>query len=88
MLVRSIRRAFGFDLSARPSQIMSTGFALGTKMTIELLAAVLAIIATIVSATLVLAAKLTVLEVAIARLQVTMAQFESRIAALEKWRDV
>jgi hypothetical protein len=28
------------------------------------------------------------LEVAIARLQVTMAQFEARIAALEKWRDV
>ena len=57
-------------------------------MTIELLAAALAIIATIVSATLVLAAKLTVLEVAIARLQVTVTQFEARIAALEKWRDV
>jgi hypothetical protein len=53
-------------------------------MTIELLGAALGIIATVVTTTVVVISKLTQLEVAIARLQVTVASFESRISELER----
>lgn len=57
-------------------------------MTIEMLGVAVGIIATIITTTVVVVSKLTALEVAIARLQVTIAQYEHRISALEKWRDV
>ena len=53
-------------------------------MSVEVLGAALGIIATVVTTTVVVISKLTQLEVAIARLQVTMASFESRIAELER----
>lgn len=53
-------------------------------MTIELLATALGIIATVVTTTVVVLSKLTALEVMIARLQVTVANYEYRIQALER----
>lgn len=53
-------------------------------MTVELLAAAVGIIATVVTTTLVVVSKLTSLEVMIARLQVTVANYEHRISALER----
>ena len=53
-------------------------------MTIELLATALGIIATVVTTTVVVLSKLTALEVMIARLQVTVANYEHRIQALER----
>ena len=53
-------------------------------MSVEVLGAALGIIATVVATTVVVISKLTQLEVAIARLQVTVASFESRITELER----
>mgnify|MGYP001237718835 CR=1 FL=1 len=53
-------------------------------MTIELLATALGIIATVVTTTVVVLSKLTALEVMIARLQVTVANYEHRIQTLER----
>ena len=53
-------------------------------VTVEVLGAALGIIATVVTTTVVVISKLTQLEVAIARLQVTVASFESRITELER----
>ena len=53
-------------------------------MTIELLATALGIIATVVTTTVVVLSKLTALEVMIARLQVTVANYEHRIQVLER----
>ena len=53
-------------------------------MTVELLAAAIGIIATVVTTTVVVISKLTQLEVMIARLQVTVANYENRINALER----
>lgn len=53
-------------------------------MTVELLATALGIIATVVTTTVVVISKLTALEVMIARLQVTVANYEHRIQALER----
>ena len=56
-------------------------------MTVELLAAAIGIIATVVTTTVVVISKLTQLEVMIARLQVTVANYEHRITALERRHD-
>lgn len=53
-------------------------------MTVELLAASIGIIGTVVTTTVVVLSKLTALEVMIARLQVTVANYEHRIQALER----
>jgi hypothetical protein len=53
-------------------------------MTVELLAASIGIIATVVTTTVVVISKLTALEVMIARLQVTVANYEHRLQALER----
>ena len=53
-------------------------------MSVELLAAAVGIIATVVTTTVVVISKLTSLEVMIARLQVTVANYEHRLQALER----
>jgi hypothetical protein len=53
-------------------------------MSVELLGAAIGIIATVVTTTVVVLSKLTHLEVAIARLQVTVANYEHRLQALER----
>lgn len=53
-------------------------------MTVELLAASIGIIGTVVTTTVVVLSKLTALEVMIARLQVTVANYEHRIVELER----
>lgn len=53
-------------------------------MTVELLAASIGIIATVVTTTVVVISKLTALEVMIARLQVTVANYEHRLQSLER----
>ena len=53
-------------------------------MTVELLAASIGIIGTVVTTTVVVLSKLTALEVMIARLQVTVANYEHRIMELER----
>ena len=57
-------------------------------MSVEVFAAAMAVVATIVTTTVLVLGKLTSVEISIARLQVSMSQFEARIKALEKWRDV
>lgn len=53
-------------------------------MTVEVLGAVIGIVATIVTTTVVVVAKLTRLEVLIAELRGTMTGFEHRISELER----
>ena len=57
-------------------------------MSLEVFAAAMAVVGTIVTTTVLVLGKLTSVEISIARLQVSMSQFEARIKALEKWRDV
>jgi hypothetical protein len=57
-------------------------------MSVEVFAAAMAVVGTIVTTTVLVLGKLTSVEISIARLQVSIAQFEARIKALEKWRDV
>jgi phage shock protein A len=53
-------------------------------MTIEVLAGALGIIASVVTTTMVIVSKLTRLEVMLAELRATMANFEHRISELER----
>lgn len=54
------------------------------KMSIEIMFATLGIIATTITTTMVVYGKITALEVAIAKLQVTTSNYEVRIASLER----
>jgi hypothetical protein len=54
------------------------------KMPIEIMFATLGIIATTITTTMVVYGKITALEVAIAKLQVTTSNYEVRIASLER----
>jgi hypothetical protein len=56
-------------------------------MTIESLAAVLTVIATIISTTVLVLGKISRLEVLIAELRVQVSAFENRITRLEKSKD-
>jgi hypothetical protein len=57
-------------------------------MTIESLAAVLTVIATIISTTVLVLGKISRLEVLIAELRVQVSAFENRISRLEKHKDI
>jgi hypothetical protein len=57
-------------------------------MSIESLAAVLTVIATIISTTVLVLGKISRLEVLIAELRVQVSAFENRISRLEKQKDI
>jgi len=57
-------------------------------MSIESLAAVLTVIATIISTTVLVLGKISRLEVLIAELRVQVSAFENRIGRLEKHKDI
>jgi hypothetical protein len=57
-------------------------------MSIESLAAVLTVIATIISTTVLVLGKISRLEVLIAELRVQVSAFENRISRLEKQKDM
>jgi hypothetical protein len=57
-------------------------------MSIESLAAVLTVIATIISTTVLVLGKISRLEVLIAELRVQVSAFENRISRLEKHKDI
>ena len=57
-------------------------------MSIESLAAVLTVIATIISTTVLVLGKISRLEVLVAELRVQVSAFENRISRLEKQKDI